>query len=148
MTAPSGGPAATCHCCLPSATSACCVRRVLVAGQKSWDVFAEVLEKCDIVTTPGSGFGPAGDHDTTAGAGWGVGLHKHSSATACRPHFTAPAGPACLPQLPAATVSLLTIAHAHRAAGEGFVRASAFGHRDNILEAVERFKKVYGQQAN
>jgi hypothetical protein len=30
------------------------------AGQKSWDVFAEILEKCDIVTTPGSGFGPAG----------------------------------------------------------------------------------------
>jgi hypothetical protein len=29
-------------------------------GQKSWDVFAEILEKCDIVTTPGSGFGPAG----------------------------------------------------------------------------------------
>lgn len=31
-------------------------------------------------------------------------------------------------------------------AGEGFVRASAFGHRDNIMEAVERFKKVYGKQ--
>lgn len=57
------------------------------AGQKSWDVFAEILEKCDIVTTPGSGFGPG---------------------------------------------------------GEGFVRASAFGHRDNILEAVQRFQKVYG----
>jgi LL-diaminopimelate aminotransferase len=52
-------------------------------------VFAEILEKCDIVTTPGSGFGPG---------------------------------------------------------GEGFVRASAFGHRENILEAVERFKKVYGKQ--
>lgn len=58
-------------------------------GQKSWDVFAEILEKCDIVTTPGSGFGPA---------------------------------------------------------GEGFVRASAFGHRENILEAVERFQKVYGKK--
>jgi len=57
-------------------------------GRKSWDVFAEILEKCDIVTTPGSGFGPG---------------------------------------------------------GEGFVRASAFGHRENILEAVERFKKVYGK---
>ena len=56
-------------------------------GRDSWDVFAEILEKCDIVTTPGSGFGSAGD---------------------------------------------------------GFVRASAFGHRENILEAVERFKKVYG----
>lgn len=57
-------------------------------GRDSWDVFAEILEKCDIVTTPGSGFG---------------------------------------------------------AAGEGFVRASAFGHRENILEAVERFKKVYSK---
>ncbi|KAL4853971.1 LL-diaminopimelate aminotransferase [Chlorella vulgaris] len=58
-------------------------------GQKSWDVFAEVLEKCDIVTTPGSGFGPG---------------------------------------------------------GEGFVRASAFGHRESVLEAVERFKAVYGNK--
>lgn len=55
-------------------------------GRDSWDVFSEILTKCDIVTTPGSGFGAAGD---------------------------------------------------------GFVRASAFGHRENILEAVERFKKVY-----
>ena len=58
-------------------------------GRQSWDVFAEILDKCDIVTTPGSGFGPA---------------------------------------------------------GEGFVRASAFGHRDNILEAVKRFQKVWGNQ--
>lgn len=57
-------------------------------GRKSWDVFAEILEKCNIVTTPGSGFGPA---------------------------------------------------------GEGFVRASAFGTRENVLEAVERFKKAFGQ---
>jgi LL-diaminopimelate aminotransferase len=26
----------------------------------SWDVFTEILEKCRVVTTPGSGFGPAG----------------------------------------------------------------------------------------
>jgi aspartate/methionine/tyrosine aminotransferase len=51
------------------------------------DVFAEILEKCNIVTTPGSGFGPG---------------------------------------------------------GEGFVRASAFGSRANILEAVQRFKASYG----
>lgn len=57
-------------------------------GRASWDVFAEILEKCDIVTTPGSGFGPG---------------------------------------------------------GEGFVRASAFGHREDIMEAVERFKKAYGK---
>jgi LL-diaminopimelate aminotransferase len=58
-------------------------------GKKSWDVFAEILEKCNIVTTPGSGFGPG---------------------------------------------------------GEGFVRASAFGSRENILEAVKRFKDVYGKK--
>ncbi|XP_031476793.1 probable LL-diaminopimelate aminotransferase, chloroplastic [Nymphaea colorata] len=55
-------------------------------GRKSWDVFAEILEKAHIVTTPGSGFGPA---------------------------------------------------------GEGFVRVSAFGHRENILEASKRLKQLY-----
>lgn len=30
-------------------------------GERSWDVFARILEKCHIVTTPGSGFGPAGE---------------------------------------------------------------------------------------
>ncbi len=30
-------------------------------GKASWDVFAEILEKCHVVTTPGSGFGPAGE---------------------------------------------------------------------------------------
>mgnify|MGYP006298936837 FL=1 len=50
---------------------------------------AEILEKCNIVTTPGSGFGPA---------------------------------------------------------GEGFVRASAFGKREDIMEAVRRFKEAYGKK--
>ncbi len=58
-------------------------------GRNSWDVFAEILDKCNIVTTPGSGFGPA---------------------------------------------------------GEGFVRASAFGSRPDIEEAVRRFKEAYGQK--
>lgn len=31
------------------------------AFRPSWDAFAEILQACDIVTTPGSGFGPAGD---------------------------------------------------------------------------------------
>mmetsp|Transcript_12449 Transcript_12449/g.37435 ORF Transcript_12449/g.37435 Transcript_12449/m.37435 type:complete len:460 (+) Transcript_12449:201-1580(+) len=57
-------------------------------GKPSWDVFAEILDKCDIVTTPGSGFGPT---------------------------------------------------------GEGFVRASAFAHREDVLEAVNRFKKAFGK---
>ena len=30
-------------------------------GRNSWDVFGEILEKTHVVTTPGSGFGPAGD---------------------------------------------------------------------------------------
>jgi LL-diaminopimelate aminotransferase len=30
-------------------------------GRDSWDVFAEILDKCQVVTTPGSGFGPAGE---------------------------------------------------------------------------------------
>lgn len=55
-------------------------------GQKSWDIFAEILEKAHIVTTPGSGFGPG---------------------------------------------------------GEGFIRVSAFGHRENIVEAARRLKSLY-----
>ncbi len=30
-------------------------------GRKSWEVFDLILDKCNIVTTPGSGFGPAGE---------------------------------------------------------------------------------------
>jgi LL-diaminopimelate aminotransferase len=29
-------------------------------GHDSWDVFARILEQCRIITTPGAGFGPAG----------------------------------------------------------------------------------------
>ena len=29
-------------------------------GRDSWEVFSEILEKCQIVSTPGSGFGPSG----------------------------------------------------------------------------------------
>jgi LL-diaminopimelate aminotransferase len=29
-------------------------------GRDSWDVFNELLENCQVLTTPGSGFGPAG----------------------------------------------------------------------------------------
>ena len=52
------------------------------------DIFVQILEKCDIVTTPGSGFGPA---------------------------------------------------------GEGLVRASAFGHRENIVEAIRRLKTAFSK---
>ncbi|MEW5313253.1 MAG: hypothetical protein WDW38_004837 [Sanguina aurantia] len=58
-------------------------------GKPSWDVFTEILQKCNIVTTPGSGFGPG---------------------------------------------------------GEGFVRASAFGNRADIIEATERFRAAYGSK--
>lgn len=37
-------------------------------GQASWDVFADILDKCDIVTTPGSGFGQAGEGFVRASA--------------------------------------------------------------------------------
>lgn len=55
-------------------------------GRKSWDVFAELLEKLHLLTTPGIGFGPG---------------------------------------------------------GEGFIRFSAFGHRENILEAKKRLAFFY-----
>ncbi|PKA64074.1 putative LL-diaminopimelate aminotransferase, chloroplastic [Apostasia shenzhenica] len=55
-------------------------------GRSSWDVFAEILEKAHLVTTPGSGFGPG---------------------------------------------------------GEGFIRVSAFGHRENVLEASRRLKTLF-----
>ena len=50
-------------------------------GKKSWDVFDSILDKCRVVTTPGSGFGPG---------------------------------------------------------GESFVRISAFGHKEDVLEACKR----------
>ena len=52
-------------------------------GRDSWDVFDEILTKCQVVTTPGVGFGPS---------------------------------------------------------GQGFVRISAFGQRDNVIEACRRLK--------
>jgi LL-diaminopimelate aminotransferase len=30
-------------------------------GKKSWDMFSEILEKCQVVTIPGAGFGPGGE---------------------------------------------------------------------------------------
>lgn len=30
-------------------------------GWKSWDIFDKILDECNVVTTPGSGFGPAGE---------------------------------------------------------------------------------------
>eukprot|EP00188_Purpureofilum_apyrenoidigerum_P001221 Plantae.Rhodophyta-Purpureofilum_apyrenoidigerum.ctg1654.p1 GENE.Plantae.Rhodophyta-Purpureofilum_apyrenoidigerum.ctg1654~~Plantae.Rhodophyta-Purpureofilum_apyrenoidigerum.ctg1654.p1 ORF type:complete len:452 (+),score=85.99 Plantae.Rhodophyta-Purpureofilum_apyrenoidigerum.ctg1654:119-1474(+) len=35
---------------------------VSVGEKKSWDVFSEILEKAQVVTIPGAGFGPGGDH--------------------------------------------------------------------------------------
>ena len=35
-------------------------RRRLAQGKDSWDVFKEIMEKVQVVTTPGSGFGPSG----------------------------------------------------------------------------------------
>ena len=54
------------------------------AGLSSWDFFDKLLNECNVVGTPGSGFGPS---------------------------------------------------------GEGYFRLSAFGNRDNVIEAVARIKK-------
>jgi LL-diaminopimelate aminotransferase len=51
---------------------------------KSWDFFDQLLQQCQVIATPGSGFG---------------------------------------------------------AAGEQFIRVSAFGHRENIQAAVESIKR-------
>lgn len=37
-------------------------------GKPSWDVFSEILNQCNIVTTPGSGFGPGGEGFVRASA--------------------------------------------------------------------------------
>jgi aspartate/methionine/tyrosine aminotransferase len=52
-------------------------------GQASWDVFAEILERCNIVTTPGSGFGPGGEGFVRASA-FG---HRYESGHALCPAF-------------------------------------------------------------
>ncbi|GJP36178.1 hypothetical protein CLOM_g20702 [Closterium sp. NIES-68] len=57
-------------------------------GRSSWEVFEEILARTDMVTTPGSGFGPG---------------------------------------------------------GESFIRISAFGHRENIVEAARRMVELYGK---
>ncbi|KAM7479075.1 hypothetical protein LguiA_027288 [Lonicera macranthoides] len=49
-------------------------------GQSSWDVFAEILEKTHIVTTPGSGFGPGGEGFVRVSA-FG---HRKNVLEACR----------------------------------------------------------------
>ena len=53
----------------------CCVAHAAVPRfmpcmclQASWDVFATILERCNLVTTPGSGFGPAGEGFVRASA--------------------------------------------------------------------------------
>jgi len=55
-------------------------------GRDSWDVFSQILEKCYVVTTPGAGFGPA---------------------------------------------------------GQGFIRFSAFGHREDVEEACKRLSTLF-----
>ncbi len=49
-------------------------------GRASWDVFEEILAKCQVVTTPGSGFGPAGESFIRFSA-FG---HPEDVAEACR----------------------------------------------------------------
>ncbi|MDR0563274.1 MAG: LL-diaminopimelate aminotransferase [Spirochaetaceae bacterium] len=49
-------------------------------GRDSWEVFAEILEQCWVVTTPGSGFGPAGQSFIRFSA-FG---HRSDVETACK----------------------------------------------------------------
>ncbi|NNM66829.1 MAG: aminotransferase class I/II-fold pyridoxal phosphate-dependent enzyme, partial [Spirochaetales bacterium] len=56
------------------------------AGEDSWQAFDEILEKAQVVVTPGVGFGTC---------------------------------------------------------GQGYVRISAFNHRDKVVEALERLKKIW-----
>ena len=49
-------------------------------GKKSWDVFDSILDKCRVVTTPGSGFGPGGESFIRISA-FG---HKEDVAEACK----------------------------------------------------------------
>ncbi|KAJ3673770.1 hypothetical protein LUZ60_005762 [Juncus effusus] len=56
-------------------------------GCKSWDIFAEILEKTHIITVPGCGFGPG---------------------------------------------------------GEGFIRVSGFGSKENVEKACKRLKSLFG----
>ncbi|OMO68159.1 Aminotransferase, class I/classII [Corchorus capsularis] len=58
-------------------------------GSKSWNVFAEILEKTHIITVPGSGFGPGGAE---------------------------------------------------------YIRISAFGQRERIIEASRRLQKLFSQE--
>ena len=78
-------------------------------GRSSWDVFTEILEKANVVTTPGSGFGPA---------------VRAWLARAARARLA------------------LTRLTRLRPQGEGFIRISSFGHREEVLEAVDRLVKV------
>jgi LL-diaminopimelate aminotransferase len=49
-------------------------------GRDSWDVFTEILDKCHVLTTPGSGFGPAGQSFIRFSA-FG---HRYDIEEACR----------------------------------------------------------------
>lgn len=60
-------------------------------GKPSWEVFAEILERCNIVTTPGSGFGPAGEGFVRASA---FGHRSAAAAAAATVFFRA----VCIPQ--------------------------------------------------
>ncbi|MCL2007949.1 MAG: LL-diaminopimelate aminotransferase [Treponema sp.] len=48
-------------------------------GRESWEVFSEILTKCRLITTPGSGFGPAGNSFIRF-SGFG---HKENVEEAC-----------------------------------------------------------------
>ena len=62
-------------------------------GKPSWDVFAEILEKCNVVTTPGSGFGPGGEGFVRASAFGHRSVLLLESALGAAPVFCEGSGP-------------------------------------------------------
>lgn len=95
----------------------------------SWDVFKEILEKVQIVTTPGVGFGPAGQGFVRVSVRQLYGLIYRLAST--RPGFVFLSSPAPIFQATPFNCWLPLCA------------CQAFGKRDNVLEACERFKTMW-----
>ena len=98
------------------------------AGQKSWDVFAEILEKCNIVTTPGSGFGPAGEGFVRASA-FGAWLEWRVLDIAGRDLLCA-----------GGWLGQEVTTKSHAQVSPASPNTSPAGHRENVLEAVVSFR--------
>ena len=97
-------------------------------GKPSWDVFEEILERCNIVTTPGSGFGPGGEGFVRASA------FGHRWALTC----------ACMLLMVSSCCVGPYGGPSECIAECGWLSMLIFCCREDILEAVQRFKAEYG----